>query len=106
MILIIEFCGFIVFKKNIRIIKLSILFILVSFLLLLIFFGGGGGLIIYFIIMQNMKKGFKLLFSVKEKIWSIFYKFLYNIKLIYYFIVLVLVVQVKMNVNCLIDICF
>lgn len=42
MILIIEFCGFIVFKKNIRIIKLSILFILVSFLLLLIFFGGGG----------------------------------------------------------------
>lgn len=51
MILIIEFCGFIVFKKNIRIIKLSILFILVSFLLLLIFFGGGGGLIIYFIIM-------------------------------------------------------
>lgn len=43
MILIIEFCGFIVFKKNIRIIKLSILFILVSFLLLLIFFGGWGG---------------------------------------------------------------
>lgn len=39
-----------------------------------------------------MKKGFKLLFSVKEKIWSIFYEFLYNIKLIYYFIVLVLVV--------------
>lgn len=52
-----------------------------------------------------MKKGFKLSFSVKEKIWSISYKFLHNIKPIHYFIVLVSVVEVKMNVNCLIDTC-
>lgn len=52
-----------------------------------------------------MKKCFKLLFSVKEKIWSKFYKFLYNFKLIYYFIVYVSCIG-KDDCDCLIDICF
>lgn len=43
MILIIEFCGSTVFKKNIRTTKLSTSFISASFSPLPIFFGGGGG---------------------------------------------------------------
>lgn len=42
MILIIEFCGSTVFKKNIRTTKLSTSFISASFSPLPIFFGGGG----------------------------------------------------------------